>query len=114
MNYLLIEALERYHHFYGDDLRVECPTGSGRMMNLGEVARELSRRLAGLFVPDADGNRPCDGRDARFRDDPHWRDFVTFAEYFCGDSGRGIGARFQGWTTLAIRCFEDAARRPSK
>jgi hypothetical protein len=110
VNYLLIEALERYHHFYGDSLRVECPTGSGRMMNLGEVAQELSRRLAGLFVPDADGNRPCHGRDARFSLDPHWRDLVTFGEYFCGDSGRGIGARYQGWTTLAIRCFEDVAR----
>jgi hypothetical protein len=114
VNYLLIEALERYHQFYGDDLRVECPTGSGHMMNLGEVARELSRRLASLFVPDADGNRPCHGRDARFRDDPHWRDFVTFGEYFCGDSGRGIGARYQGWTTLAIPCFENVARNPSK
>jgi hypothetical protein len=110
VNYLLIEALERYHHFYGDGLRVECPVGSGRTMNLREVARELSRRLASLFIPDADGRRPCHGRDARFRDDPHWRDFVTFGEYFCGDSGRGIGARYQGWTTLAIRCFEDVAR----
>jgi hypothetical protein len=110
VNYLLIEALERYHHFYGADLRVECPTGSGRLMTLGEVATELSSRLATLFVPDADGHRPCHGRDPRFRDDPHWRDLVTFAEYFCGDSGRGIGARYQGWTALAIRCFGNVAR----
>jgi len=114
LNYLLAEALERYHHFYGDDLRVECPTGSGRLMNLAEVAQELYRRLAGLFVPDADGRRPCQGTDLRFRDDPHWRDLVTFAEFFCGDTGRGIGARYQGWTTLAIRCFEDLARSRSK
>jgi len=114
LNYLLAEALERYHHFYGDDLRVECPTGSGRLMNLREVAQELYRRLAGLFVPDADGRRPCQGHDPRFRDDPHWRDLVTFAEFFCGDTGRGIGARYQGWTTLAIRCFEDLARSRSK
>jgi hypothetical protein len=114
VNYLLLEALERYHHFYGDGLRVDCPTGSGQMMNLGEVARELSRRLAGLFVPDADGGRPCHGRDPRFRDDPHWRDYVTFGEYFCGDTGRAIGARYQGWTTLAIRCFEDVARSRSR
>jgi hypothetical protein len=107
VNYLLLEALERFHHFYGDDLRVECPTGSGRLMNLKEVARELSRRLATLFVPDADGRRPCHGNDPRYQKDPHWRDLVTFAEYFCGDSGKGIGARFQGWTTLAIHCFED-------
>ena len=110
VNYLLVEALERYHHFYGDGLRVECPTGSGRMMDLGQVAQEPYRRLGGLFIPDADGIRPCHGRDRRFRDDPHWRDLVTFAEYFCGDSGRGIGARYQGWTALAIRCFEGMAR----
>ena len=114
VNYLLAEALERYHHFYGDDLRVECPTGSGRLMNLAEVAQELYRRLASLFVPDADGRRPCQAPDPRFRGDPHWRDLVTFAEFFCGDTGRGIGARYQGWTTLAIRCFEDLARSRSK
>src|SRR2546425_1171923 len=114
LNYLLAEALERYHHFYGDDLRVECPTGSGRLMNLREVAQELYRRLAGLFVPDADGRRPCQGHGPRFRDDPLWRDLVTFAEFFCGDTGRGIGARYQGWATLAIRCFEHLARRPSQ
>ncbi|HWP64348.1 MAG TPA: glucosidase [Candidatus Limnocylindria bacterium] len=111
VNYLLAEALERYHYFYGDSLRVECPTGSGNRMTLREVARELYGRLAGLFVPGADGCRPCHGADPRYRDDPHWRDLVTFAEYFCGDSGRGIGARYQGWTALAIRCFEDAAVR---
>jgi hypothetical protein len=110
VNYLLVEALERYHHFYGDDLRVECPTGSGNMMTLGEVARELSRRLASLFVAAPDGSRPAQPVDPRFASDPHWRNLVTFAEYFCGDSGRGIGARYQGWTTLAIRCFEDATR----
>jgi hypothetical protein len=110
VNYLLIEALERYDHFYGNGLRVECPTGSGNALTLGEVARELSRRLGSLFVPDRDGRRPCHGDDPRFRSDPHWRDLVTFAEYFCGDTGRGIGARYQGWTALAIRCFEDLAR----
>ena len=110
VNYLLIEALERYHYFYGDSLRVECPTGSGRMMNLAQVAHELSRRLAGLFVPDAEGRRPCHGNDPRYRDDPYWRELVTFAEYFCGDTGRGLGARYQGWTSLAVRCFEDLGR----
>jgi Mannosylglycerate hydrolase MGH1-like glycoside hydrolase domain len=111
INYLLAEALERYHHFYGDDLRVECPTGSGNLMTLGEVARELYRRLATLFVADASGRRPSNGIDPRFESDPHWRNLVTFSEYFCGDTGRGLGARYQGWTTLAIRCFEDLARR---
>ncbi len=109
VNYLLIEALERYDYFYGADLRVECPTGSGVTMTLAEVARELARRLATLFVRDAGGRRPCDGHDGRFRDDPQWRDLVRFNEYFCGDSGRGLGASFQGWTTLAIRCFENLA-----
>jgi hypothetical protein len=110
VNYLLAEALERYHHFYGERLRVECPTGSGDWWTLGEVAREIFRRLSALFVPGQDGARPCHGDDPRFRDDPHWRDLVTFAEYFCGDTGRGIGARYQGWTALAIRCFEAAVR----
>jgi hypothetical protein len=111
VNYLLAEALERYHFFYGSSLRVECPTGSGNMLTLGEVARELFRRLGALFVPGSEGHRPCHGPDPRFRDDPHWRDLVTFAEYFCGDTGRGVGARYQGWTALATRCFEDAVTR---
>ncbi len=111
MTYLLVEALERYHHFYGDSLRVECPTGSGRRTHLGDVARELSRRVASLFAPDETGRRPCHGDDPRFRDDPHWRDLVLFHEYFCGDTGRGVGASHQtGWTALAVRCFEDLAR----
>ncbi len=111
MNYLLIEALERYHHFYGDDLQVEFPTRSGRRMNLAQVAAELARRVAALFVPDAAGRRPCHGDDPRFRDDPHWKDLVLFHEYFCGDTGRGLGASHQtGWTSIVIRCFEDLAR----
>jgi hypothetical protein len=103
VNYLLIEALERYHHFYGDTLRVKCPSGSGRTMNLGEVARELSRRLASLFLPDAAGNRPCHGGDGRYAEDPHWRDLVLFHEYFHGETGRGVGASHQtGWTALVV------------
>ncbi len=112
VNYLLIEALERYHHFYGDGLRVECPTGSGIMMNLKEVAQELSARLARLFLPDARGRRPCHGDDSRYADDPHWRDLVLFHEYFHGDTGRGLGASHQtGWTALAIRNIEDLVKR---
>jgi hypothetical protein len=104
INYLLVEALERYHHFYGDSLQVECPTGSGRMMNLKEVAREIGRRLAGLFLPDRSGHRPCHGDDPRFARDPHWKDLVLFYEYFHGDTGRGLGASHQtGWTALATR-----------
>ena len=97
-NFLLLEALERYDHFYGESLQVECPTGSGRMLNLRQVALELSSRLAGLFLPDANGRRPCNGDDPRFATDPHWRDLVLFYEYFHGDTGRGLGASHQtGW-----------------
>ncbi len=106
LNYLLIEALERYHHFYGDELKVECPTGSGKMLNLCEVAQELARRLSGIFMPDENGRRPCNGDDTRFADDPHWRDLVLFHEYFHGETGRGLGASHQtGWTALVTRSF---------
>jgi hypothetical protein len=111
VNYLLVEALERYHLFYGDALRVECPTGSGRFMSLKEVAGELSARLARLFLPDVRGHRPCHGGEARFAADPHWKDLVLFYEYFHGDTGRGVGASHQtGWTALAVRFLEDLAR----
>jgi hypothetical protein len=110
VNYLMVEALQRYHHFYGDGLRVECPTGSGVWMNLGEVSHEIARRLASVFLPDGEGRRPCHGADERFHKDPHWRDLVLFHEYFHGDSGRGVGASHQtGWTALAVRCLEDIA-----
>jgi hypothetical protein len=110
VNYLLVEALQRYHHFYGDGLRVECPTGSGVWMTLAEVSHEIARRLASVFLPDAEGRRPCHGGDARFASDPHWRDLVLFHEYFHGDSGRGVGASHQtGWTALVVRCLEDLA-----
>jgi hypothetical protein len=109
VNYLLIEALERYHHFYGDALRVECPTGSGRLMNLAEVARELADRLTRVFLPDAQGLRPCHAGERRYADDPHWRDLILFYEYFHGDDGRGVGASHQtGWTALVARLLEMA------
>jgi hypothetical protein len=111
LNYLLIESLERYHHFYGDALQVECPTGSGTRMNLRAVARELTRRLGGLFLRDPAGRRPCHGGDARYAEDPNWRDLVLFHEYFDGDTGRGVGASHQtGWTALAVPLIEDLAR----
>ncbi|MBM3288814.1 MAG: glucosidase [Candidatus Hydrogenedentes bacterium] len=112
LNYLLIESLERYHHFYGDSFKVECPTGSGNMLTLQEVANELARRLAALFVPDADGKRPCHGGATHYTDDPHWKDLVLFYEYFHGDTGRGAGASHQtGWTALATRLIDMAAHR---
>ena len=108
VNYLLIEALERYHHFYGDDLRVECPTGSGKMMNLKQVACEIARRLTSIFLADSSGRRPCHGDDWRYATSPHWRDLVLFYEYFHGDNGRGAGASHQtGWTALVARLLED-------
>jgi hypothetical protein len=111
VNYLLVEALQRYHHFYGDSLRVECPTGSGKWMNLEEVSCELARRLTSIFLPDETGRRPCHGAELRFRDDPHWQDLVLFYEYFHGDNGRGVGASHQtGWTALVARLLEDVAR----
>ncbi|MEY3176745.1 MAG: hypothetical protein RLZZ436_4659, partial [Planctomycetota bacterium] len=91
MNYLLIEALERYDEFYGEDFKVECPTGSGCLMTLGQVAEELMRRQVSVFMPGADGHRPCHGGDARYRDDPAWNELLLFHEYFHGESGRGLG-----------------------
>ncbi|HKN68623.1 MAG TPA: hypothetical protein VJW73_20200 [Gemmatimonadaceae bacterium] len=112
INYLVIEALERYHHFYGDSLRVECPTGSGQMMTLGEVAHELASRLTKLFLPDERGARPAHGGDRRYAQSPQWRDLVLFYEHFHGDTGRGLGASHQtGWTALITRCLEKTSAR---
>jgi hypothetical protein len=112
MNYLLIEALERYDEFYGDDFKVECPTGSGIMMTLGQVAEELMRRQIKLFIPDKDGNRPCHGEDERYAVDPHFKDLVLFHEYFHGESGRGLGATHQtGWTALVTKLVKKLHRR---
>jgi hypothetical protein len=114
INFLILEALERYHHFYGDSFQIECPTGSGRMMNLSQVALELSSRLASVFLTDASGRRPCLGGDSRFVNDPYWRDLVLFHEYFHGETGQGLGASHQtGWTALAIGCIADVARQRS-
>jgi hypothetical protein len=111
VNYLLIEALERYHYFYGDALKVEFPTGSGCWVNLQEAARQLTQRLTSLFLPTAEGYRPCHGRDPRYAHDPAWRPYVLFYEYFHGDTGRGLGASHQtGWTALVTRLLEDVAR----
>ncbi|HSR58578.1 MAG TPA: hypothetical protein VLL57_10330, partial [Candidatus Binataceae bacterium] len=111
VNYLIIEALERYHHFYGNDLLVECPTGSGRMMNLEQVAHELASRLSRIFLPDASGRRPCHGAVDKFSLDPWWKELVPFYEYFHGENGKGLGANHQtGWTSLIISCLEDAAK----
>jgi hypothetical protein len=106
LNYLLVEALERYHHFYGGDLRVECPRGSGRTVTLGEAAREIAGRLVSLFRAGPDGRRPWHGDARLFSEDPYWRGLQTFPEYFHGDTGRGLGASHQGWTYLVTRLIE--------
>ncbi len=112
VNFLVLEALERYHHFYGPDLKVECPVGSGIRLTLDEVAAELQSRLSRLFLADAAGRRPCHGSQARYAVDPNWKDLVLFYEYFDGDNGRGVGASHQtGWTALAVPCLEDGIRR---
>ncbi len=104
VNYLIIESLQKFHHYFGDDFKVECPTGSGQMLTLNEIATELSGRLAKLFLKDAGGGRPVHGLYPKFHADPHFRDYVWFHEYFHGDSGRGVGASHQtGWTGLIAK-----------
>jgi hypothetical protein len=101
VNALIIRALLNLYQFYGDEFKIQCPTGSGRYMTLFEVAREIHRRLAGTFLRDADGHRPVYGGTAKFQKDPHWRDLILFYEYFHGDNGAGLGASHQtGWTGL--------------
>ena len=108
INFLLIEALREYHRYYGDTFQIECPTGSGQLTNLDGVAHELAERLSSLFVPHDGRVRPCHGSFARYADDPHWRDYVLFYEYFDGDTGRGLGASHQtGWTALVATLFDD-------
>jgi hypothetical protein len=111
VNFLLIEALERYHHFYAESLKVQCPSGSGRLLDLQEVADELRRRLTSIFLCKEAGHRPCHEAGGPFADDPHWKDLVLFHEYFHGDTGRGLGAEHQtGWTALVTEFIRDAAK----
>jgi hypothetical protein len=111
VNYLIVESLQQFHHYYGDDFKVECPTGSGQYLTLNEIAMELSRRLTGTFLLDADGRRPVFGEQALFQRDPHWRDYIPFHEYFHGDTGRGLGASHQtGWTALVAKLLDTEGR----
>jgi Glycosyl hydrolase family 63 C-terminal domain len=104
VNALIVRALLQYHSYYGDDFRIECPTGSGRQMNLYQVAEEISRRLGRISLRDPDGRRPVYGATRKFQEDPHWRDLVLFYEYFHGDNGAGLGASHQtGWTGVVAR-----------
>jgi hypothetical protein len=107
VNVLIIRALLNYYAYYGDNFKVECPTGSGRLLNLFEVSRELSRRLSSIFIRGADGRRPVYGGTEKFQNDPHWRDYILFYEYFHGDNGAGLGASHQtGWTGTVARLIQ--------
>jgi hypothetical protein len=109
LNFLLIEALQRFHYYYGDDFKVECPTGSGQMKTLWEVAEEISRRLTSIFLRGSDGRRPVYGGNELFQTDPHWRDLIPFYEYFHGDNGAGLGASHQtGWTALVAKLLQQS------
>ncbi len=115
VNALLVRALVNLYSFYGDEFKVECPTGSGKTMTLFEVAQEIVRRLTGTFLRDADGRRPVYGGIAKFQDDPHWRDLILFHEYFHGDNGAGIGASHQtGWTGLVAPLLDLFGRVDAK
>jgi hypothetical protein len=109
INYLIIESLQKFDYYYGDDLKVECPVGSGRMLTLGEVATELSLRLMRLFLRNEHGQRPIYGGEAIFQEDPHWRDLILFNEYFHGDNGAGLGASHQtGWTGVVAKLIQQS------
>src|SRR5204862_1374994 len=112
INYLIVESLQQFHHYYGDDFKVECPTGSGQFLTLNEIAMELARRLSRTFLLDDEGRRPVFGDQELFQRDPHWRDLIPFHEYFHGDNGRGVGASHQtGCTGLVAKLLEQTATR---
>ncbi len=107
INYLIIESLQKFHHYYGDDFKIECPTGSGRMITINDVADELTRRLTRLFLRDAHGHRPIYGSSEQQQTDPNFRDYVQFFEFFHGDTGSGLGAAHQtGWTGLIAKLLQ--------
>ena len=107
VNAMIIRALLNFHLYYGDNFTIECPTGSGRMMNLFEVAKEIADRLGAIFLRDESGRRPVYGGSEKFQTDPHWRDHILFYEYFHGDNGAGLGASHQtGWTGLVAKTLQ--------
>ncbi|HTD65258.1 MAG TPA: glucosidase, partial [Candidatus Limnocylindria bacterium] len=111
VNFLIIESLQRFHHYYGDDFRIECPTGSGKFVSIHDAADEISRRLSRLFLKDETGGRPVLKYHSKLATDPHFRDYVLFHEYFHGDTGRGVGASHQtGWTGLIAKLLQPRAK----
>jgi hypothetical protein len=110
MNFLIVESLQKFHHYYGSDFKVECPTGSGHFATLDEVATELSHRLSRIFLKDAKGERPVLRHQPQLQSDPNYQDCIPFYEYFHGDTGRGIGASHQsGWTSLIAKLLTPRA-----
>jgi hypothetical protein len=104
VNFLIIESLQKFHHYYGDDFKVECPVGSNQFVTLNEAANEIATRLTRIFLADRSGSRPAFGHHPRMQTDPHFRDHLLFYEYFHGDTGRGVGASHQtGWTGLVAK-----------
>jgi hypothetical protein len=109
VNYLLIESLQKFHHYFGEDFKVECPTHSAKECDLWQVAAEISRRLVRIFARGDDGRRPVYGGTQIFQKDPHWNDLILFYEFFHGDNGAGIGASHQtGWTGLVAKLIEQS------
>src|SRR5690606_9162162 len=103
VNYLIIRSLHEFSLYYGENLKVECPSGSGKMCTLREVAHEIAHRLSSIFLRDENGRRAVFGDNEYFQTDPHWRDYIAFHEYFHGDNGAGLGASHQtGWTALVV------------
>ena len=110
VNFLIIESLQKFHYFFGDSFKVECPTGSGNLMNLWEVSLELSERLISIFTKDSQGSRPYNGDVEKFQSDPNWNDHILFHEYFNGDNGAGLGASHQtGWTGLIAKIIQQCS-----
>ena len=107
LNFLIVESLQKFHHYYGDEFKIECPTGSGRYVTILEAASEVSRRLCRIFLRDKAGRRAVFGDNQKFQEDPHFRDYIPFHEYFHGDNGRGVGASHQtGWTGLVAKLLQ--------
>ena len=117
VNYLIIESLQKFHHYYGDDFKIECPTGSGRFVTIKDIAHELTCRLTRIFLRDKENRRPVFGNNQKLQTDPHFRDHIPFFEYFHGEDGRGLGASHQtGWTGLIAKLLlprKDEPRSPT-
>src|SRR5262249_55531599 len=112
VNFLIIESLQKFHHYYGDDFKIECPTRSGRFLTILEIANELTWRLNHIFLRDEHGRRPVFGAYEKMQNDPHFRDYVLFYEFFHGDIGRGAGASHQtGWTGLVAKLIQPRGKK---